>query len=32
MERVVDIELTVDEQAAFGRSADAVKELVDKLR
>ena len=31
MERVFEIELTADEQAAFGRSADAVKELVEVL-
>src|SRR6266542_604190 len=31
MERVLEIELTHDEQAAFDRSAAAVKELVDKL-
>jgi malate dehydrogenase len=31
MERVFEIELTADEQAAFKRSADAVKELVDVL-
>jgi malate dehydrogenase len=31
MERVLEIELTDDEQAAFDRSAAAVKELVDKL-
>ncbi len=31
MERVIEIELTGDEQAAFDRSADAVRELVDKL-
>jgi malate dehydrogenase len=31
MERVVEIELTADEQAAFDRSAGAVRELVDKL-
>ncbi len=31
MERVVEIELTADEKAAFGHSADAVRELVDKL-
>jgi malate dehydrogenase len=32
MERIFEIELTPDEQAAFRRSADAVKELVDVLR
>jgi malate/lactate dehydrogenase len=31
MERVFEIDLTDDEQAAFRRSADAVKELVDVL-
>jgi malate dehydrogenase len=31
MERVFEIELTADEQAAFRRSADAVKELVEVL-
>jgi malate dehydrogenase len=31
MERVFEIELTPDEQAAFDRSAAAVRELVDKL-
>ncbi len=31
MERVFEIELTPDEQAAFRRSADAVKELVEVL-
>jgi malate dehydrogenase len=31
MERIVEIDLTADEQAAFDRSADAVRELVDKL-
>ena len=31
MERVFEIELTADEQAAFDASAAAVKELVDKL-
>jgi malate dehydrogenase len=31
MEKVLEIELTTDEQAAFDRSAAAVKELVDKL-
>ena len=31
MERVFEIELTVDERAAFARSADAVRELVDVL-
>ncbi len=31
MERVFEIELTADERAAFGRSADAVKELVEVL-
>ena len=31
MEKVFEIELTVDEQAAFDKSAVAVQELVDKL-
>ena len=31
MERVFEIELTADEQAAFDASAAAVQELVDKL-
>jgi malate dehydrogenase len=31
MERVFEIELSADEQAAFDRSAAAVRELVDKL-
>jgi malate dehydrogenase len=31
MERVFEIELTADEQAAFDASAAAVRELVDKL-
>jgi malate dehydrogenase len=31
MERVFEIALTADEQAAFDASAAAVKELVDKL-
>jgi malate dehydrogenase len=31
MERVIEIKLTTDEQAAFTRSADAVRELVAKL-
>jgi malate dehydrogenase len=31
MERVFEIDLTDDEQAAFRRSADAVRELVDVL-
>ena len=31
LERVFEIELTDDEQAAFDRSAAAVRELVDKL-
>jgi malate dehydrogenase len=31
IERVIEIELTADEQAAFDRSAGAVRELVDKL-
>jgi malate dehydrogenase len=31
MRRIVEITLTADEQAAFRHSADAVRELVDKL-
>jgi malate dehydrogenase len=31
MERIFEIELTADEQAAFDKSAAAVKELVAKL-
>ena len=31
LERVFQIQLTPDEQAAFRKSADAVQELVDKL-
>jgi malate dehydrogenase len=31
MERVMEISLTEDEQAAFDASAAAVRELVDKL-
>ncbi|HUQ44993.1 MAG TPA: malate dehydrogenase [Candidatus Limnocylindria bacterium] len=31
MERVIEITLTADEQAAFQKSADSVQELVDKL-
>jgi malate dehydrogenase len=31
MQRVIEISLTADERAAFGRSADAVRDLVDKL-
>jgi malate dehydrogenase len=31
MERVIEISLTADEQAAFDRSAGAVRELVEKL-
>jgi malate dehydrogenase len=31
MERIFEIALTTDEQAAFDRSAAAVRELVDKL-
>jgi malate dehydrogenase len=31
LEKVFEIELTADEQAAFDQSAAAVKELVDKL-
>ncbi len=32
MERIIEIALTADEQAAFGKSASAVQELVDKLQ
>src|SRR3989449_4545583 len=32
VEQIVDIALTPDEQAAFKKSADAVRELVDKLK
>jgi malate dehydrogenase len=32
MERIIEIELTDDERAAFERSAAAVRELVEKLR
>ncbi len=31
MQRIIEIELTADEQEAFQRSASAVRELVDKL-
>ena len=31
MERVIEIKLAPEEQAAFDKSAAAVKELVDKL-
>jgi hypothetical protein len=31
MQRVIEIKLTADEQAAFKKSASAVQELVDKL-
>jgi len=31
VEEIIEIELTDDEKAALGRSADAVKELVDAL-
>ena len=31
MERVIEIKLTADEQAAFAKSAGSVRELVDKL-
>jgi malate/lactate dehydrogenase len=31
MERVIEIRLSDDETAAFQKSADAVRELVDKL-
>jgi malate dehydrogenase len=32
MEQIIEIELTADEKAALQKSADAVKELVDKLK
>src|SRR5258705_220237 len=32
VEQVIEIKLTPDEQAAFNKSADAVRELVDKLK
>src|SRR5918994_2416282 len=32
VEQIVEIKLTADEQAAFGKSAGAVRELVDKLK
>jgi malate dehydrogenase len=32
VEQIVEIKLTPDEQAAFQKSADAVRELVDKLK
>ena len=32
VEQIVEITLTPDEQAAFNKSADAVRELVDKLK
>src|SRR5262245_42339476 len=32
VEEIVEIKLTPDEQAAFNKSADAVRELVDKLK
>jgi malate dehydrogenase len=32
VEQVIEIKLTGEEQAAFDRSAAAVKELVDKLK
>src|SRR5262245_50338682 len=32
VEQIVEIKLTADEQAAFNKSADAVRELVDKLK
>ena len=32
VEQIVEIKLTPDEQAAFNKSADAVRELVDKLK
>jgi malate/lactate dehydrogenase len=31
MERIIEISLTPDEQAAFDASAGSVRELVDKL-
>jgi malate dehydrogenase len=31
LQRVIEISLTADEQAAFEKSAAAVRELVDKL-
>jgi malate dehydrogenase len=32
VEEIIEIKLTPDEQAAFDKSAAAVKELVDKLK
>ena len=32
VEQIIEIELTADERAALQKSADAVKELVDKLK
>ncbi len=32
VEQVIEIKLTAEEQAAFGKSADAVRELVEKLK
>ena len=32
VEQIIEITLTPDEQAAFENSADAVRELVDKLK
>jgi malate dehydrogenase len=32
VEQIVEIQLTADEQAAFNKSADAVRELVEKLK
>ena len=32
LEKIVEIKLTKDEQAAFDKSAAAVRELVDKLK
>jgi malate dehydrogenase len=32
VEQIIEIKLTPDEQAAFDKSADAVRELVDKLK
>jgi malate dehydrogenase len=32
VEQIIEIKLTADEQAAFDKSAAAVRELVDKLK
>ena len=32
VEQIIEIKLTPDEQAAFDKSAGAVRELVDKLK